>query len=304
MSSDNKLEQPLENMSVCCLGEVIYSNCNSYEEALDVTKLIYRVLKHSLTLDSFSDVTTNTVREHMRMGISADGFMMYNDEQKSWMPKIVEDIRLFDKEYSSKIGVNESKSIFTIKPSGTISLVANVSAGCHPTFAPYYIRRIRFSSSSPILEQCKKAGVDIEPQINFDGSLNYDTLVASFPYKAPDNAQFAKDTTAIKQLEVAAWLQENWSDNAVSVTVYYKPEELDGIKLWLKDNYHRLKCISFLLHSEHGFTQAPLQEITEGEYNEMVSNIDFNILTDSKAFTGIEEVDMSAECSSGICPIR
>jgi hypothetical protein len=45
---------------------------------------------------------------------------------------------------------------------------------------------------------------------------------------------------------------------------YYKKEELPEIKQWLKENYKdSVKSVSFLLHSEHGFKQAPYEEITK-----------------------------------------
>ena len=70
----------------------------------------------------------------------------------------------------------------------------------------------------------------------------------------------------IKQLEYVKRLQAEWSDNAVSVTVYYRKEELPELKEWLKANYNEhLKSVSFLLHSEHGFLQAPYEEILKEE---------------------------------------
>ena len=95
-------------------------------------------------------------------------------------------------------------------------------------------------------------------------------------------------------------LQENWSDNAVSVTAYYSPEELEELKSWLKDNYkNNIKSVSFLLRQEHGFKQAPYQEIDEKEYSKSKSKVKplskLNITGDT--LEGIE-------CEGGACPIR
>jgi hypothetical protein len=101
-------------------------------------------------------------------------------------------------------------------------------------------------------------------------------------------------------LETVKWLQEVWSDNSVSCTVYYRPEELEDIKAYLKKNYKKNhKSLSFLLHSEHGFKQAPLEEITEEQYNELVAK--------TKTITSIDEANIGLsddECASGSCPIR
>ena len=79
-------------------------------------------------------------------------------------------------------------------------------------------------------------------------------------------------------------------------------EELDSIKKWLKENYNSsIKSVSFLLHHEHGFKQAPLQEIDEETYNKMVSRIKKIDSLSNAAFDG--EID-SQECQSGACPIK
>ena len=105
--------------------------------------------------------------------------------------------------------------------------------------------------------------------------------------------------SAVKQLELVKEMQTKWSDNAVSVTVYYRLEELDEIKEWMKNNYEKsLKTVSFLLHNEHGFAQAPYEEITEEHYEKMVSRIT-PINTVSSG-----EMIQDVECSGGSCPIR
>jgi ribonucleoside-diphosphate reductase alpha chain len=295
-------EQPLEMFETCALGEIILSRCSSYEEALDALKLLYRVIKHSLTLHSHVPETEAIVHKNMRMGISPDGFMSYSEEHKEWMSRLVRELGEFDIEYSSKNGLNPSVALFTVKPSGTLSLLADVPAGCHPAFAPFYIRRIRMSEDSPLLAACREAGCPVEPQENFDGSLDRTTYVVSFPYKAPANSRFAKDVTAIDQLEVAKWLQKNWSDNAVSCTVYYRPEELLSIWKWLEENYaNNLKGVSFLLHRDHGFKQAPLEEISEEQYKALINKIDWSKITGVKTK---EEEDVGSDCEGGACPIR
>lgn len=96
-------------------------------------------------------------------------------------------------------------------------------------------------------------------------------------------------------------LQTIWSDNAVSVTAYYKPEELNDLKIWLKDNYeHNIKSVSFLLFKDHGFKQAPYQEIDEATY--LAASVKVKPLI-SITSSNNEMLDM-AECSSGACPIR
>ena len=162
------------------------------------------------------------------------------------------------------------------------------------------IRRIRISANHPLVQTCRDHGYPVEYQQNFDGSQDYGTVVVSFPFRHSDNAILAKDVTAIQQLEMVKWLQTVWSDNSVSCTIYYKKEELPEIRRYLKKNYKtNHKSLSFLLHSEHGFKQAPLEEITEEQYNAMVAST--QIITEiSTGEIGLDE----SECASGACPIR
>ena len=95
-----------------------------------------------------------------------------------------------------------------------------------------------------------------------------------FPCESGENAKLAKDMTAVDQLELVKRIQSEWSDNAVSCTVYYKKEELVEIKEWLRKNYkNSIKSVSFLLHQEHGFAQAPYEEIDEATYKKLTTGI-------------------------------
>ena len=94
-------------------------------------------------------------------------------------------------------------------------------------------------------------------------------------------------------------LQTKWSDNSVSVTVYYRLEELDEIKAWMEENYAKsLKTVSFLLHSDHGFDQAPYEEITQEEYEKRASKL--NAIDHVQSGDTLQEL----ECAGGACPVK
>lgn len=293
-------EQSLADGETCCLAEIYLPNITSKEELADVATLLYRVNKHSLALPFHLKVTEEIVHKNMRMGIGITGVLQSSEEQKSWLKDVYTKLREFDKEYSAKNGFPESVKITTVKPSGTLSLLPGVTPGCHPAYARYMIRRIRISANHPLVQTCRDHGYPVEYQQNFDGSEDRSTMVVSFPFRHPDNAVLAKDMTAIDQLETIKWLQSEWSDNSVSCTVYYRMEELPEIKKYLKKNYKtNHKSLSFLLHNEHGFKQAPLEEITKEQYDDLVAK--------TRLITSISSLDIGlddAECASGSCPVR
>lgn len=293
-------EQSLADKETCCLAEIFLPNITSYEEFVDVAKLLYRINKHSLALPCHLKATEEIVHANMRMGIGVTGVLQCTDEQKGWLRRAYDELRAFDKQYSEANGFPESVKLTTVKPSGTLSLLPGVTPGCHPAYARYMIRRIRISSNHPLVQVCRDHGYHVEYQQNFDGSEDHSTVVVSFPFRHPDNAVLAKDMTALDQLETIKWLQENWSDNSVSCTVYYRKEELPEIRKYLKKYYKNShKSLSFLLHSEHGFKQAPLEEITKEQYDELVNA--------TKLITRVEEASIGlddSECATGACPIR
>lgn len=185
------------------------------------------------------------------------------------------------------------------KPSGTLSLLAGVTPGVHPGYSRYHIRRVRIRTEDPLTKEAKDKGYPVEYVKGFDGKEQYDTSVISFPCSFPEGTVVAADVTAIDQLNYIKELQTNWSDNSVSCTIYYKKEELPDIRKWLLENFETsVKSVSFLLHSDHGFTQAPLEEITKEQYDHLVGRI--QLFTE---FSTEHLVDSSLECSGGSCPI-
>lgn len=292
-------EQSLANYETCCLAEVFLPNIESKEEFVDVCTLLYRINKHSLMLPCHNIETQEIVHKNMRMGIGITGVLQASPEQLAWLKETYEDLRNFDVAYSRDHGWPASIKLTTVKPSGTLSLLPGVTPGVHPGYAQYMIRRVRMASNHALVDTCRAHGYDVEYQRNFDGSEDRSTVVVSFPFSYPEGTKLAKDMTAIDQLEMVKWLQEVWSDNSVSCTVYYKKEELADIKKYLKKHYKNShKSLSFLLHSEHGFQQAPLEEITKEEFDAMVKK--------TTLITSASSVDMDAgdDCASGACPVR
>lgn len=297
-------EQSLANFETCCLAEIYLCNIESYDELVNVAKILYKVNKHSLSLKAHHAETQEIVNKNMRMGIGVTGFQMASEEQKGWLSKCYEELREFDKEYSKEKGFPESIKITTTKPSGTLSLLAGVTSGVHPaTSGQYYIRRIRIASESALVNVIQEHGYHTEYQLNLDGSIDRSTIVAEFPCKYPDGTKSADDMTVFEQLDDVKFLQKNWSDNSVSVTAYYTIEELPDIKKYVEENFNdNFKTLSFLLKSDaSGFKQMPFESITKEEYEEKVKNV--RPITSVSQFNE-DDVQDSFECVSGACPIK
>lgn len=292
-------EQSLADYETCCLAEIFLPNISSYEEFVDVAKLLYRINKHSLALPCHNKETEAIVHKNMRMGIGVTGYLQATEEQKGWLKDAYAELRSYDVAYSDLHNWSRSIKLTTVKPSGTLSLLPGVTPGCHPGYARFMIRRVRIASNHPLVETCRSHGYDIEYQRNFDGSEDRSTVVVSFPFSYPEGTTLAKDMTAIDQLNVVRRLQEEWSDNSVSCTVYYRKEELPEIKKYLKKHYKNgHKSLSFLLHSEHGFHQAPIEEVDKETFEAMMARTTLISSVESAEMDGIDD------CANGACPIR
>ena len=306
--NDNKVigtnpcgEIGLEDGEPCNLAEIFLPNISDREELIDISRLLYKTQKAITTLQYPYKKSQDVISRNRRLGQGITGWLQATEEQLSWVSDCYEELRKFDIEWSEHLGINHSIKLTTVKPSGTLSLLAGVTPGIHPAYSQYYIRRVRMGSNDPLVNYCRDKGYSVQYDIGLDGKENHTVCVVSFPCETPIHATLAKDLTAIDQLEWVVKAQSVWADNNVSVTVYYRKEELPEIQEWMKKNYkNKLKSVSFLLHSDHGFNLAPYEEIDKQEYEKMKSKIKDSAFTDLINEYTIEDL----ECEGGACPIR
>lgn len=291
----------LEDGEPCNLAEIFLPNISSKEELVDLSKLLYKTQKAITTLAYPYQKSMDVITKNRRLGQGITGWLQSTEEQLSWVNDCYNELKSFDTEWSKHLGINPSIKLTTVKPSGTLSLLAGVTPGIHPAYAKHYIRRVRMGSSDPLVQYCRDKGYKVVYDVGIDGKENHTICVVEFPAETPDHATLAKDLTAINQLEWVVRAQSTWADNNVSVTVYYKKEELNEIQDWLKANYkNKVKSVSFLLHSEHGFALAPYEEISEEEYNKLKTKIKEVSFTDISGDFSLDDL----ECATGACPIK
>ena len=286
----------------CNLSTIFLPNIDSLAQMLEISRLLYMVQKQVTRLSYPYEKTNTIVHKNGRLGQSITGILQATEKQVSWLNETYEYLKSFDKSYSADRGWNPSIRLTTVQPSGTLSLLPGVTPGIHPAFAQYYTRRVRFSSVDPLVDACRRRGYKVVWDIGLDGREDHTRYVVEFPCKSPEGAILAANMTAIDQLEWVKKMQTDWADNAVSVTVYYRKEELSSIKEWLSNNYDSsVKSVSFLLHVDHNFPLPPYEEITEDEYNKNVAKLDFSIPLQQNANDLTIDMD---DCATGACPIR
>jgi len=267
------VEQQLEDAELCCLVETYPAKHDDLEDYLRTLKIAYLYGK-TITLSNTHWPETNAkMLKNRRIGLSQSGvvqaFNKFGRRQVYEMCDNAYDyVKQLDEEYSNWLCIPKSIRMTSIKPSGTVSLLNGSTPGIHFPENEYYIRRIRFSKNSELLDKLSEAGYSIE-----DDQYSPNTAVVEFPVHEPYFTKGKRDAGMWEQLEIAAQYQYYWADNSVSVTVTFKPQEASEIKSALELYETRLKAVSFLKYEKTGYKQAPYEPITKETYEEMSAAI-------------------------------
>lgn len=266
-------EQSLESFELCCLVETFPSRHDSYEEYQETLKYAYLYAKSVTLINTHWKETNAVMLKNRRMGISQTGiieaFVKHGRHTMlKWCDKGYEYLKEIDEQYSDWLCIPNSIKLTTVKPSGTVSILAGVSSGIHYPHSEYYIRRIRVSKNSDLIGPLEEAGYEIHPDKYSDNSV-----VIEFPIHEEHFDRGKEDVSIWEQAENAASYQKYWSDNQVSITITFKPEEADQIEHVLECYEDKLKAVSFLPIKEHGYEQAPYEEITKEEYEQRKSHV-------------------------------
>ena len=294
------LEQSLESYELCCLVETFPNNHDSLEDYQRTLKYAYLYAK-TVTLGRTHWAETNRVMlRNRRIGCSVSGVAQFItnrglDEFRNWLEKGYDTIQEWDAQYSDWFAVPNSIKTTSVKPSGTVSLLAGATPGLHYPESRFYIRRIRLSKHSELLEPLKKAKYKIEPAFGSEDS----TMVVEVPVDVGEGIRTAAELSIWEQFSLAAFLQRHWADNQVSCTVTFDPEkEGDQIPNVLNYYQYHLKGISLLPRHDYGaYPQMPYEAIDEKEYNKQVKKL-------GKLSFGVihkEEANIEKFCDGDFC---
>jgi len=296
------LEQSLESYELCCLVETFPNNHDSLEDYQRTLKYAYLYAK-TVTLGKTHWPETNRVMlRNRRIGCSVSGVAQFitkhgMEELRTWLENGYDTIQEWDKQYSDWFAVPKSIKTTSVKPSGTVSLLVGATPGMHYPESRFYIRRIRASKHSELLEPLKRAGYTVEPAFGSEDS----TVVIEVPVDVGEGIRTASDLSIWEQFSLAAFLQRHWADNQVSCTATFDPEtEADELPHVLNYFQYKLKGISLLPRHELGaYKQMPYEAIDEKTYNKKLKKLG------RLSFVGIEgeEAEIDKFCNNDVCEI-
>ena len=262
----------LRDKQFCNLTEVVVRANDTKETLTRKVQLatILGTLQSNLTNFQFlsAEWTKNTKEERL-LGVSLTGIMdakITSNPDPIFLEELKNEANKTNKKYAKMLDIEPSKSITCVKPSGTVSQLVDSASGIHTRHSPYYIRTIRMDKKDSIYEFLKDKGVQVEDEQFRPDS----TAVFSFPIKAPSGAITRDDKTAIEQLENWLVYQRHWCNHKPSVTISVKDNEWMDVGAWVWKYFDEISGISFLPHSDHSYVQAPYQECTKEEYQDLL----------------------------------
>lgn len=298
-------EQSLESYECCTLVETYLGRHESLEDYKRTLKFAYLYAKTVTLLPTHWEETNAIMQRNRRIGASMSGVADFADNNgmpvlREWMDEGYKTVQRYDNIYSEWLGVRESIKMTTVKPSGTVSILAGESPGVHWTpGGKFFNRTIRFSNDDPMLPLFKMANYRVEPAAESPDT----TSVVYFPIKS--NAKRSeKDVTIFEKIALAAAAQRYWSDNSVSVTVSFDAKtENDNVGTVLHMYDGQLKTVSFLPQGNETYPQMPYTQINKEEYDEATMKlfpIDFSGVYAGMAADAIGE----SYCTTDSCEIK
>lgn len=298
-------EQSLESFECCTLVETYLNRHESLDDYKRTLKFAYLYAKTVTLLPTHWEETNAIMQRNRRIGTSMSGVANFADTKglpalREWMDAGYQVIQNYDKSYSEWLGIRESIKTTTIKPSGTVSILAGESPGVHWTpGGEYFLRAIRFANEDPMLPLFKMANYRVEPASESPDT----TSVVFFPIKSQAKRS-EKDVSVFEKMSLAAAAQRHWSDNSVSVTVSFNMEtEKDHIGTVLHMFDGQLKTVSFLPMGNAVYPQMPYTQINAEEYEEATMKlfpIDFSGVYAGLASDAIGE----AYCTTDACEVK
>jgi len=300
------VEQPLESGEMCTLADIHLSKISDTKELSRALKYAYLYAKSVTLLPTAIPKTNAIMQRNRRIGISASGIANFSDNNgqavlRKWFDEGYKTLKDYDQTYSEWLCVRESIKITTVKPTGTTSLLVGESPGGH--WSPggeYFNRAMIFDNTHPIVHLAGAAGYRIEDSVTSPDT----SVVVYFPIHS-DAKRSEMEVTIFEKAALAVEAQRWWSDNGVSVTVSFKPEEREHVPTIISMYEGQLKAISFMEKRNDVYPQQPFTDITSfvyADWESKLGKIDMDVLYDQEIIDGEGE----KYCTTDVCeiPIR
>ena len=303
-------EIALRPFQFCNLCEVNVSNVESQEdlnERVRVGAFIGTLQAAYTDFHYLRDIWRKTTEKDALLGVGMTGIgsgaILKYDLKKAADLSKEENARV-----AELIGINKAARVTTVKPSGTSSLVLGTSSGIHAWHNQYYVRRIRVGKNEAIYSHLAINHPELVEDDYFKPTIQ---AVISVPQRAPEGS-IVRTEDVMDMLERVKRFNTQWvkkghrkgaNTNNVSATVSIKEDEWEKVGQWMWENKETFNGLSVLPYHGGSYVQAPFEDITEEQFNDMVThlhNVDLSKVIEFSDNTALMD---QAACAGGACEI-
>jgi len=295
----------------CNLTEVVVRATDTIEDLerkVRVATILGTIQSSYTKFPYLRKVWQNNTEEERLLGVSLTGIMdnRLMTHKNKGLEKTLEHLKNVaistNAELAGRLNIPPSVAISCVKPSGTVSQLVDSSSGIHARHSPYYVRTVRGDNKDPLTKMMIDQGIPNEPCVHKGDT----TTVFSFPQKSPAGAITRNDMTAVEQLEMWLTYQRHWCEHKPSVTISVRDSEWLAVGAFVYEHFDEMSGVSFLPHSDHTYQQAPYQDCTKEEYEELLermpTNVNWSKLSDYEQEDNTISMQTMA-CSGDVCEI-
>lgn len=294
----------------CNLSEIIVRADDTLDSLKRKARLATILGTFQSTLTHFPylrKVWQKNTEEERLLGVSMTGILdnaLLNNPDDTRLESLLNEIKTVcigtNSIMADHLGIPASAAITCVKPSGTVSQLTDSASGIHARHAEYYFRRVRGDKKDPLTQHLIDAGVAAEPCVMKPDQ----TVVFTFPKKAPDGALLRKDLTALQHLKLWLAYQRHWCEHKPSVTISVSEHEWPEVGAFVWKHFDEMSGVSFLPYDGGSYRQAPYEDCTKEQYEALLATTPSTIDWDS-----LIEVDDNVEgvqtlaCTAAGCEI-
>ena len=303
-------EIALRSYQFCNLCEVNVSNVESQEdlnERVRVGAFIGTLQAAYTDFHYLRDIWRKTTEKDALLGVGMTGIgsgtiLAYDLKKAADLAK-EENARV-----AELIGVNKAARVTTVKPSGTSSLVLGTASGIHAWHNDFYIRRIRVGKNEAIYSYLAANHPELVEDDFFKPTIQ---AVISVPQRAPQGS-ILRTENVMDMLERVKKFNMQWvkkghrkgaNTNNVSATVSIQEGEWEQVGQWMWENRNTFNGLSVLPYFGGTYKQAPFEDITEEQFDEMAQHLHSIDLSKVVEFSDETALMDQAACAGGACEI-
>jgi hypothetical protein len=305
----------------CVISDLVPFFCSTLDEVKLTAELAVRFL---IRTNLMSAIYSDEVKRTNRIGLGKTsihefawkffgyGFRDLIDENLSqpfW--NFIDELRQTAENeaarYSLSLSLNIPHTVTTLKPSGSISKLYNLTEGAHLPYKRYYLRWVQFQNNDPLLEQYKKDGYPVRELTSMAS-----TSIVGFPTRPlittlgmGDKLVTATEATPEEQYKWLMLLEKYWlaeGNNNISYTMSIPTDKytLEDFRETYIKYQSQIRCCTVLpIISDDTlktlYEYLPNEDISEEEFIAIQNHIQKK-----------RDVEFSTDelmCAGGNCPL-